>query len=108
MIILTPKDSPYKSGPAQWNQMSETVYEKLMSNLQEVKSRGGQIFCVGSEGDSTFAREGKFFVTIPSASWALNPILLSIPMQFFAYYMALERGTDVDKPRNFAKSVTVE
>ena len=79
-----------------------------MSNLQEVKSRGGQIFCVGSEMDPTFSQEGKFFMTIPPASWALNPILLSVPMQFFAYYMALERGTDVDKPRNLAKSVTVD
>jgi glucosamine--fructose-6-phosphate aminotransferase (isomerizing) len=108
MIVLAPKDRPSELGPQSWNELSGTIYEKMMSNLQEVKSRGGQIFCVGSEEDATFAREGNFFVTVPQASWALNPILISIPMQFFAYYMALERGTDVDKPRNLAKSVTVE
>jgi glucosamine--fructose-6-phosphate aminotransferase (isomerizing) len=108
MLILTPKDRSSRHAGDNWNTLSETVYEKLMSNLQEVKSRGGQIFCIGSENDATFAREARFSVSIPEAPWALNPILLSIPLQFFSYYMALEKGTDVDKPRNLAKSVTVE
>jgi glucosamine--fructose-6-phosphate aminotransferase (isomerizing) len=90
------------------SQNSDPLYEKSMSNLQEVKARGGKLLAVGNLGDTKLAGESQFFVGIPEASWALNPILLSIPMQLLAYYIALQRGTDVDKPRNLAKSVTVE
>jgi len=109
VIVLAPKDRPPRSTTnPEHAELSDTIYEKLMSNLQEVKSRGGKIMCIGSEGDTTFEKESKFFTTIPSAPWGMNPILLSIPIQFLAYYIALQRGTDVDKPRNLAKSVTVE
>jgi glutamine---fructose-6-phosphate transaminase (isomerizing) len=109
IIVLSPDNAPYEyRGSEALNKASRTIYEKTMSNLQEVKSRGGQIFSVGSEDDETFERESKFFVSIPRSSWALSPVLLSIPVQFLAYYIALQRGTDVDKPRNLAKSVTVE
>jgi glutamine---fructose-6-phosphate transaminase (isomerizing) len=87
---------------------TDPLYEKSMSNLQEVKARGGKLLCVGTKGDDRITRESKFFVEIPESTWGLNPIILSIPMQIFAYYVALLRGTDVDKPRNLAKSVTVE
>jgi glutamine---fructose-6-phosphate transaminase (isomerizing) len=109
ILSLVADDEPYKyRGSEVLNRASRIIYEKMMSNLQEVKSRGGQIFSVGTEGDATFERESRFFVPIPKCTWGLSPILLSIPVQFFAYYIALQRGTDVDKPRNLAKSVTVE
>ncbi len=109
IIALAPDDQPYKyKGAETLNRASKTIYQKMMSNLQEVKSRGGQIFSVGTVGDETFEKESNFFVPMPKCSWGLSPILLSIPVQFFAYYIALQRGTDVDKPRNLAKSVTVE
>ncbi len=109
ILVLAPNDRPYQyKGSASLNQASQTIYEKMMSNLQEVKSRGGQIFSLGTEGDATFEKESRFFIPLPKFSWGLSPILLSIPVQFFAYYIALQRGTDVDKPRNLAKSVTVE
>ncbi len=109
VIVLAPKDKPSRfDTKATFRTASETLYEKLMSNLQEVKSRGGRIFSVGSEEDTKFREQSEFYVAIPSAPWGLSPILLSIPMQLLAYYTALQRGTDVDKPRNLAKSVTVE
>jgi glucosamine--fructose-6-phosphate aminotransferase (isomerizing) len=86
----------------------DIFYEKILSNLQQVKSRGGVVLTVGTEGDDIFKKESKYFVGVPATSWAINPILMSIPVQLLAYHIALLRGTDVDKPRNLAKSVTVE
>lgn len=109
LVVIAPKDVPYSFESAgALNRSARTVYEKLMSNLQEVKSRGGIIFTIGTEGDELFAGESKYFAGLPSASWALNPILMSIPVQLLAYHIAVRRGTDIDKPRNLAKSVTVE
>ena len=108
VMSLAPMDKPSQHGPARANQTSQMRYEKMMSNLQEVKSRGGKIVSFVTEGDTHFVNESQHAITIPSAPWGLNPILMSVPMQLFAYYMALHRGTDVDKPRNLAKSVTVE
>jgi len=109
VVVIAPRDKA-----AAWDRkgtqqtFSETIYEKVMSNLQEVKSRGARILSIGTEGDEPLRRESNEFLGLPSAPWGLNPILTSIPMQLFAYYVALQRGTDVDKPRNLAKSVTVE
>ncbi len=109
IIVLAPKDKAYAfDKKREWASTSETIYEKIMSNLQEVKSRGGKIFSIGSESDTRLAAQSHHFVAIPDAPWSLNPILLSLPMQLLAYYTALHAGTDVDKPRNLAKSVTVE
>jgi glutamine---fructose-6-phosphate transaminase (isomerizing) len=109
VIVLGPKDKVPEHDPKSTSKTaSETLYEKLMSNIQEVRSRSGKIFSIGTEGDSLLTKQSEYFVGIPSASWAINPILLSVPLQLFAYYIALQRGTDVDKPRNLAKSVTVE
>ena len=108
VVVLAPKDEPAKTLPPDFNSTSLVVYEKMMSNLQEVKSRGGRIISFTSEGDVAFTRESHHSIALPKASWGLNPILMSIPMQMFAYHMALLKGTDVDKPRNLAKSVTVE
>lgn len=108
VLILAPRDVAPKHAPAGMREHSETLYEKSMSNLQEVKSRGGKILTFGSEGDDALAQHCDKYVQLPAASWALNAILSAIPLQLMAYYMALFRGTDVDKPRNLAKSVTVE
>jgi len=111
VIVLAPKDRDNKFDPGgRSTELSQTLNEKSMSNLQEVKSRGGRIWCVAGETEKggPFEKESHFFTAIPNGTWSLNPILLSIPMQLFAYHVALQRGTDVDKPRNLAKSVTVE
>lgn len=106
VISLGIKDRPYQNWSS--DDPSYVLYEKQMSNLQEVRARGGRIVSIGTEGDLKLKAQSGFFVGIPEASWALNPMLLSIPMQLLAYHIASLRGTDVDKPRNLAKSVTVE
>ncbi|NDG27848.1 MAG: glutamine--fructose-6-phosphate aminotransferase, partial [Proteobacteria bacterium] len=77
-------------------------------NLQEIKSRGGMIITLGSGEDQILKKESDYYIGIPKTTWALNPILLTIPLQLLAYHVAVGRGADVDKPRNLAKSVTVE
>lgn len=84
------------------------IFDKVLSNLQQVKARGGQVITIGTDGDTLFPKESENFVGLPKSSWALNPILSTIPLQLLAYHIASLRGTDVDKPRNLAKSVTVE
>ena len=109
VIVLAPTDRQSRFDRENvFHTVSETLSEKSMSNLQEVKSRGGLIVCVDTVGDDKFSSQATHTVSLPPAPWALNAILASIPMQILAYYMALQRGTDVDKPRNLAKSVTVE
>ncbi|MFM8269705.1 MAG: glutamine--fructose-6-phosphate transaminase (isomerizing), partial [Pseudomonadota bacterium] len=104
-IILSPLASSSEINP---DSTSPVLYEKMMSNLQEVKSRGGMIVSVGTGEDKKLSAESDFFLGIPKTTWALNPILLTIPLQLLAYHIAVGRGADVDKPRNLAKSVTVE
>lgn len=104
-IVLSPCANGTSLNP---DTVSPLLYEKMMSNLQEVKSRGGMIITLGSGEDKTLKNESDFYLGIPKSSWALNPILLTIPLQLLAYHIAVGRGADVDKPRNLAKSVTVE
>lgn len=83
-------------------------YAKAKSNLEEVKARNGRLLVMATEGDDDIAKLADDVITIPDVSpWTL-PIIANIPLQLFAYYVAVERGTDVDQPRNLAKSVTVE
>jgi glucosamine--fructose-6-phosphate aminotransferase (isomerizing) len=84
------------------------VYEKVVSNLQEVKARDGKLIAICDEGDEAMKAFADDVIEIPSAPEALQPILTVIPTQLLAYYIALRRGCDVDQPRNLAKSVTVE
>ena len=84
------------------------LYEKSRSNLEEVKARSGKLLIVGTEGDKSLKGFTDEIIYIPDSSPWTQPILANIPLQLFAYYMAVERGTDVDQPRNLAKSVTVE
>ena len=87
---------------------ADSVYEKNYSNLQEIKARGGQIIAVATPGDEQIKQAADEVIYIPKTLEMLTPILASIPLQLFAYHMAALNGRDVDKPRNLAKSVTVE
>ncbi len=83
-------------------------YEKIMGNIEEVRARGGKTIVVATEGDTTIKRHADHLITIPDAPEFLQPLLTVIPLQLLAYHAAVIRGHDVDKPRNLAKSVTVE
>ncbi len=83
-------------------------YEKVMSNIQEVRSRGGHVIAVATEGDTEIAKHVQDVMYIPDVCEPLSPMLAVVPLQLMAYYAAVARGHDVDKPRNLAKSVTVE
>lgn len=86
----------------------DAVFEKNLSNIEEVKARKGPVLAVGTEGDSALSRVADDVILIPKVPDYLTPILATIPLQLFAYFIAVELGCDVDKPRNLAKSVTVE
>ena len=84
------------------------VYEKVVSNIQEVKARNGKIIAIVTKGDKTVKDLAKYIIEIPETEEILVPILASIPLQKLAYHIAILRGCNVDQPRNLAKSVTVE
>jgi len=86
----------------------DSVYEKMISNIQEIKARGGSIIALTTEGNEEIKKLADEVIYIPKTLEMLTPILSVIPLQLFAYYMGVLRGCDVDKPRNLAKSVTVE
>jgi len=92
-IVLSPKDS---------------VYEKVASNIQEIRARGGKVISIATEGDEQIKQISDDVIYIPQTFEMLNPLLSIIPLQLFAYHTATLLGLDVDKPRNLAKSVTVE
>ena len=83
-------------------------YDKIVSNVQEIKARKGKIIAIINKGDEQVAAMADHIIEIPEASECFSPILASVPLQLLAYYIAVERGTNVDQPRNLAKSVTVE
>lgn len=83
-------------------------YEKLVSNIQEVKARSGKVIAVVTEGDAEVMKSADHVIEIPPTLEALTPLLTVIPLQLLSYYIAVMRGCDVDRPRNLAKSVTVE
>lgn len=84
------------------------VYEKTISNIKEVKARDAKVIGIAMQGDTTMAKEVDHVIYIPRANKYVMPVLTVIPLQLFSYYAAVVRGCDVDKPRNLAKSVTVE
>ncbi len=84
------------------------LYEKTVSNIKEVKARGAYVVAIAQEGNTSILDVADEVVFLPKCDDLLTPLLSVIPMQFFAYYVALDKGNDVDKPRNLAKSVTVE
>ncbi|MCS7016636.1 MAG: SIS domain-containing protein, partial [Gemmatales bacterium] len=85
-----------------------SVFDKVISNMEEIRARGGPIIAVTSHGCEEAANRADEVIPIPEAPEYLQPILAVIPLQLLAYHVAVLRGCDVDKPRNLAKSVTVE
>ena len=83
-------------------------YEKMLSQVEQAKARGGRVIIVATDGDEQAQNLGDDVMWIPEANWMVNPILAVIPLQILAYHIAAMRGLDVDQPRNLAKSVTVE
>lgn len=87
---------------------ADDVYEKVVSNIQEVKARGGRLIAVVTEGDTVVGPMAEFVVELPACDQSLVPLLSVIPLQLLSYHIAVLRGCNVDQPRNLAKSVTVE
>ena len=87
---------------------NDALLDKLKSNLQEVRARGGELYVFADLGGQIEASEGVHLIRLPEHEGALSPVLHVVPLQLLAYHTATARGTDVDKPRNLAKSVTVE
>ena len=87
---------------------ADSVYEKMVSNIQEIKARKGPVIAITNDGNQELSAIVDDVVYIPQTMELLTPILSIVPLQLFAYYFALQRGCDIDKPRNLAKSVTVE
>lgn len=87
---------------------NDALLEKLKSNMQEVRARGGQLFVLADADAQIASGEGVRVIRLPQHYGPLSPILHVVPLQLLAYHTACLRGTDVDKPRNLAKSVTVE
>jgi glutamine---fructose-6-phosphate transaminase (isomerizing) len=87
---------------------TDSMYEKTMSNLQEVRARKGPIVAIATEGDTQITKVADDVLRIPETIEPLVPLLAIVPLQLLAYHIAVARGCDVDKPRNLAKSVTVE
>ena len=102
-LALVDKDMPVISVAP-----NDVLLEKLKSNLQEVRARGGELYVFADSDSHISETEGVHVLQMPEHAGYLSPILHTIPLQLLAYYVALQKGTDVDKPRNLAKSVTVE
>ena len=92
-VIIAPKDH---------------LYDKIVNNVQQVKARGGSIIAVVTEGDDLISEIADHVLEVPKVSECLTPIITSIPLQLISYYIAINKGKNVDMPRNLAKSVTVE
>ncbi len=87
---------------------SDSIYEKTVSNIQQVKARNGRVLAIVTEGDEVASKIADWTLEIPEVCECLSPLLTSIPLQLLAYHTAVSKGRDVDRPRNLAKSVTVE
>jgi glucosamine--fructose-6-phosphate aminotransferase (isomerizing) len=88
---------------------NNTLLEKLISNIEEVRVRGGQLYVIAdTEVISSFKQRHGHVIGLDTGGPLLAPVVMTIPLQLLAYHVAVQRGTDVDQPRNLAKSVTVE
>ncbi len=83
-------------------------YDKMLSQIEQAKARGGRVIAVATEGDEQIQNEADQVLFVPETPWMLSPVTTVIPLQLLAYHIAAQRGLDVDQPRNLAKSVTVE
>jgi len=99
VMVLAPRDSASEPG---------VNYEKILGNIQEVKARGGRVIAIHTDNDKMVPKLAEHSIGIPQTNPLLQPIISVIPTQLFSYHLADHRGTDVDQPRNLAKSVTVE
>jgi glucosamine--fructose-6-phosphate aminotransferase (isomerizing) len=97
-----------KNTPSVFLMPQGTVYDKVMANVQEIKARGGPVIAVVEEGDKAIYDLADDVIEMPAVEDFLQPIVSIVPLQLLAYHIAVARGCDVDKPRNLAKSVTVE
>ena len=88
--------------------IQDSIYDKILVNMEEVKARGGKVIAVATEGDTSIADRADDVIYVPHAPERLTPLLTVVPLQLLAYHVAKMKGCDVDKPRNLAKSVTVE
>jgi glucosamine--fructose-6-phosphate aminotransferase (isomerizing) len=86
----------------------DATYDRMLANIEEVRARDGLVIAVAHEGDETIREKAAHVLAVPPDGELLSPVLLSVPLQLFAYHVAVRRGCDVDQPRNLAKSVTVE
>jgi len=93
VVILAPKDR---------------YFEKTISNMQEVIARGGKVILITNENNNIISENVRFTLEIPKTDYCLMPFLMTVPLQLLAYHVALLKNCDIDKPRNLAKSVTVE
>jgi glucosamine--fructose-6-phosphate aminotransferase (isomerizing) len=93
VVVIAPRDSQY---------------EKTISNVEEVRARDGQVIAIATEGDREIERVAQYVIRIPPVDESVSPLLTVVPLQLLAYYIADLKGTDVDQPRNLAKTVTVE
>jgi glucosamine--fructose-6-phosphate aminotransferase (isomerizing) len=86
----------------------DSSYDKIISNIQEVRARKGKVIAVVTEGDVLIPKMAEFVIEVPNTHPALMPLVSVIPLQLLSYHIAVLRGCNVDQPRNLAKSVTVE
>jgi glucosamine--fructose-6-phosphate aminotransferase (isomerizing) len=86
----------------------DAMYDKTLANLAMIRARKGPVIALATEGDKSIKKVADDVIYLPKTLEALNPILACVPLQLFAYHIAVARGCDVDKPRNLAKSVTVQ
>ncbi len=93
VVVIAPKDP--------W-------YEKMFSQIEQTKTRGGRVIAVATDGDRMISSIADYVISVPETPWMLSPVTTIIPLQLLAYHIAALRGLDVDQPRNLAKSVTVE
>ena len=94
--------------PAVFIALGDSTYDKILSNIQEVRARKGNVIVIANEPDSRLKELARHIIQIPKTIDILSPILSVIPLQLLSYYIAVKRGCNVDQPRNLAKSVTVE
>ncbi|MCS6911129.1 MAG: SIS domain-containing protein, partial [Anaerolineales bacterium] len=88
--------------------LKDAVWDKMLSQVEQARARGGQVIAVATDGDELIESKADHVLWLPETPPLLAPVVSVIPLQLLAYHIAVRRGTDVDQPRNLAKSVTVE
>ena len=84
------------------------VYDKILSNIEEAKARGAKIIAIANKENKDIIKKSDYQIFVPEVDEILSPLINVIPLQFFAYFVSVMKGCDVDQPRNLAKSVTIE